>query len=45
MVCRTLGWTLVGRGFIDLLLWIPVNNILGLSTPTHVDSVQNKMHG
>lgn len=37
--------TLVGRGFIDLLPWIPVNNIQGLNTPKHVDSVQTEMHG
>lgn len=36
--------TLVGSGFIDPLPWIPVNNIQGLNTPTHVDSVQTEMH-
>lgn len=35
----------MGRGFIDLLPWIPVNNVQGLNTPTHVDNVQMEMHG
>lgn len=35
----------MGRGFIDLLPWIPGNNIQGLNTPTHVDSVEMEMHG
>lgn len=36
--------TLVGRGSIDLLPWIPVNNIQGLKAPTHVDSVETEVH-
>lgn len=36
--------TLVGRGSIDLLPWIPVNNVQGLKAPTHVDSVETEVH-
>lgn len=36
--------TLVGRGSIDLLPWIPVNNIEGLNAPTHVDGVETEVH-
>lgn len=44
MVCRTSGEHWWAGRFIDLLPWIPVNNIQGLKTPTHMDSMMSEMH-
>lgn len=35
----------MGSSCIDLLPWIPVNNIQGLNTPTYVNNVQEEMPG